>query len=433
MTDQLGSPRLRVHDVDALRGFALLGIFIVNITFMASGYPGNLAIDPAYTSTLDDAVRALSDVFVDMKFYLLFSFLFGYSFTLQMESAAAARAAFEPRMLRRIGGLFVLGALHIVFLYAGDVLTTYAVACLVLFWMRRVSDRTALRIVAILYGLVVASLLLSTVFMDLSAVLPATAEAQANAERVTQAMLGGWGEIIGTHLDGLGILVLQSLTLQGPTALAMFLLGMVAGRRTLLAHVHGDEPILRRIQLVGFPIGLAGSILFTIGGGVGHTLAVAISVATAPFLTAAYIATLLRVMHSPRTSFIRTALAPAGRIALTNYLAQSAIGLLIFTGIGLGAAGTFSPLATMSTALLIFTLQLALSAIWLRWFRYGPAEWILRWITTAHRPTWRATSPDQQSELVTNQPKPTGPGHAPDPWPKPNGYQQMRGSISERQ
>lgn len=389
MTDQLVASRSRVHDVDALRGFALLGIFIVNITFMASGYPGNLVIDPDYTSTLDDAVRGLSQVFVDMKFYLLFSFLFGYSFTLQMESAAAARAAFEPRMLRRIGGLFVLGVLHTVFLYAGDVLTTYAVACLVLFWMRRVSDRTALRVAAILYGVVVASLLLGSVFIDASALLPSTAEAQANAESATQAMLGGWGDIIDEHLDGLGLLVLQSLTLQGPTALAMFLLGLVAGRRKLLAHVRGDEPILRRIQLIGFPIGLAGSILFAIGGGTGHTLSVAISVATAPFLTAAYVATLLRAMHSPHMSFIRTALAPAGRIALTNYLTQSAIGLLIFTGIGLAAAGTFSPLATMSTALLVFTLQLPLSALWLHWFRYGPAEWTLRWITNAHRPTWR--------------------------------------------
>ncbi|MEV5834794.1 DUF418 domain-containing protein [Nocardia sp. NPDC052112] len=393
MTDQLVASRSRVHDVDALRGFALSGIFIVNITFMASGYPGNLAIDPAYVSILDDVVRGLSEVFVDMKFYLLFSFLFGYSFTLQMESAAAARAAFEPRMLRRIGGLFVIGVLHSVFLYAGDVLTTYAVACLVLFWMRRVGDRTALRVAAILYGLVVASLLLGAVFMDVSALLPSSTEAQANAERATQAMLGSWGDVIGVHLDSLGLLVLQSLTLQGPTALAMLLLGMVAGRRRSLADVHRDEPILRRIQLVGFPIGLAGSVLFAIGGGVGHILAVAVSLATAPFLSAAYIATLLRAMHSPRTSFIRTALAPAGRIALTNYLTQSAIGLLIFTGIGLGAAGTFSPLATVSTALIVFTLQLALSAIWLRWFRYGPAEWILRWITNAHRPAWRTALP----------------------------------------
>ncbi|MGW6625902.1 DUF418 domain-containing protein [Nocardia sp. NPDC055002] len=389
MTDQLVAPRPRVHDVDALRGFALFGIFVVNITFMASGYPGNLVIDPAFTSPLDDAVRGLSSVFVDMKFYVLFSFLFGYSFTLQMESAAAAGAAFEPRMLRRIAGLFVLGVLHIVFLYGGDVLTTYAPACLVLFWMRRCRDRTALRVAAALYGLVLASLLLSGLFLDTASFLPAPEVAQANAEQATSAMLGGWGEIIGQHLGGLPLLILQALTLQGPTALAMFLLGMVAGRRQLFARVRGDEPILRRVQWIGFPVGLAGSAVFTLGGGTGHTLAVAVSVATAPLLAAAYVATVLRMMHSPRTAWIRSALAPAGRIALTNYLGQSAIGLVIFTGVGFGAAGSLSPLATMALALLVFVAQLWVSALWLRRHRYGPAEWILRWVTIGRRPAWR--------------------------------------------
>ncbi|MFC9440731.1 DUF418 domain-containing protein [Nocardia sp. NPDC057030] len=390
MTDQLVAPRGRIYDVDALRGFALLGIFIVNITFMSSGYPGNLVTDPAFDSPLDDLVRALSSVFVDMKFYLLFSFLFGYSFTLQMTSAVRAGAAFEPRMLRRIAGLFGLGVLHIVFLYGGDVLTTYAVACLVLFWMRGVADRTALKAAAWLYGFVLAGLLLSGLLMNTSAILPSTAEAQENGRQATAAMLGGWSDIIGEHLAGLPLLVLQAVTMQGPTALAIFLLGMVAGRRKLLARVRGDEPILRRVQWIGFPIGLAGSVLYTLGGGTGTALPVAVSVVTAPALAAAYVATLLRLMHSPRTNWIRTALAPAGRIALTNYLGQSAIGLLLFTGIGFGAAGTLSPLATFAVALLVFAAQLAVSAVWLRRYRYGPAEWLLRWITNARRPAWRA-------------------------------------------
>lgn len=391
MTDQLVATRARIYDVDALRGFALLGIFIVNITFMSSGYPGNLVTDPAFDSTLDNLVRALSSVFVDMKFYLLFSFLFGYSFTLQLTSAARAGAAFEPRMLRRIVGLFVLGVLHIVFLYSGDVLTTYALACLVLFWMRGVGDRTALRVAAALYAFVLLGLLLSGLLFDMSAVLPSTAEAQDNGRQATEALLGGWGDVIGDHLAGLPLLVLQAITLQGPTALAMFLLGMVAGRRKLLAQVRGDESMLRRIQWIGFPVGLAGSVIFTIGGGTGNALPVAVSVLTAPLLAAAYVATLLRVMHSPRTSWLRAALAPAGRIALTNYLGQSAIGLLLFTGIGFGVAGRLSPLATMAVALLVFTAQLAVSAVWLRRYRYGPAEWLLRWITNARRPAWRAT------------------------------------------
>lgn len=394
MTDQQVVSGARVHDVDALRGFALLGILLVNITFMASGYPGNLVIDPAYTSPVDDLVRGLSSVLVDMKFYVLFSFLFGYSFTLQMTSAAAAGAAFAPRMLRRVAGLFVLGVLHIVFLYGGDILTTYALVCLVLFWMRGCRDRTALRVAAALYGVVLLSLVLSGLFLDASAVLPSAEEALAAAERSTAAMLGGWPEVIGHNLDGVGLLVLQAVSMQGPTALAMFLLGMVAGRRRLLAGITGDEPILRRIQWIGFPVGLTGGLLYALGGGNGQPLAVAAGVATAPLLAAAYVATLLRLMHSPRTAWLRSALAPAGRIALTNYLGQSAIGLLIFTGVGFGAAGRLSPGETLLVAVLIFAAQLGASALWLRWFRYGPAEYALRWMTIGHRPAWRA-APDR--------------------------------------
>lgn len=390
MAEQLTEARTRVRDVDALRGFALLGIFIVNITFMASGYPGSLVTDPTFSSPFDDVVRALSSVFVDMKFYLLFSFLFGYSFTLQVETAARAGAAFAPRMLRRIAGLFALGVLHIVLLYGGDILTTYAVVCLVLFWMRGVRDRTALRVAAIVYGVVLLSALASGLFLDRSAFVPSGAEALANAEHSTNALLGGWGDVIGEHLDGLSLLFLQSVSLQGPAGLAMFLLGMVAGRRRLFSRVRGDEPILRRLQWIGFPVGIAGGVTYALGGGNGSTLAVAASIATAPLLTAAYVATLLRVMHHPRTAFVRDALAPAGRIALTNYLAQALFGLLAFTGVGLGLAGTFSPLATTGLAVFFYAVQLAGSAWWLRRFRYGPAEWLLRWITNARRPAWRA-------------------------------------------
>ncbi|MET8526795.1 DUF418 domain-containing protein [Micromonospora sp. NPDC005172] len=371
----------RLHDVDALRGFALLGIFVVNITFMASGYPGNLTTDPAFSSVLDDAARLLSAVFVDMKFYILFSFLFGYSFTLQMKAAERAGAAFGPRMLRRIAGLLILGALHTVLLYSGDILMTYAVVGVVLLAMRRVRDRTVLRVASLLYGIVLLSLLASGFFVNSAAFLPTRAEAMANAEKATAAMLGGWGDVIGHHLSGLPLLVLQSATFQGPTALAMFLLGMVAGRRRLLAGVSGHEPALRRIQWVGFPVGIAGGVLYALGGGNGEPLAVSVSAATAPLLTAAYVATLLRMMHSPRWGFVRSALAPAGRIALTNYLGQSLLGLLIFTGIGLGLAGSVSPVGTTGLAVLSYAVQLAVSAWWLRQHRYGPAEWVLRRLT----------------------------------------------------
>jgi hypothetical protein len=150
------------------------------------------------------------------SFYLLFSFLFGYSFTLQMQSAERAGASFKPRMLRRLGGLFVLGALHGVFL-----------------------------------------------------VDPAAAQHAARA--TTEGLAGGWGSVIAEHVKALPLYGLSQISMQGPTTLAMFLFGMVAGRRKLLAGITGREPMLRTIQLVGFDVGVLGGAVYAFGGGNGNT------------------------------------------------------------------------------------------------------------------------------------------------------------------
>ncbi|MFC9969714.1 hypothetical protein ACFVH6_02295 [Spirillospora sp. NPDC127200] len=104
--------------------------------------------DPEFSSPVDGAVRFLPSVFVDMKFSLLFSFLFGYGFTLQMGAAARVGAGFRARMWRRIAGL---------------------------------------------YAAVLVSLVASGPLVDRSRFLPSEGEARANAERATQALLGGWG------------------------------------------------------------------------------------------------------------------------------------------------------------------------------------------------------------------------------------------------
>ena len=376
----------RVHDVDALRGFALLGILAVNITFMASAYPGNLVDDPAFSSPLDDAARFAVASLFSMKFYLLFSFLFGYSFVLQMNAAERVGTAFVPRMLRRVLGLFVLGAAHVVLLYGGDVLTTYAVVCLVLLAIHRVSDKVALRTAGVIYAVVIASLVGSALFLDRSAFMPEHDEALAAAAAQTQAMLGSPADIIGHHVGGLDLLVVQAVSLQGPTALAMFLLGMVAARRRLFSDVGDQASLLRRTQWICFPVGLAGGAVYAALGADGSTWATAVSVLTAPFLTAAYVATLVRLMHSPGAAWVRSVLAPVGRVALTNYLAQSAVGIIVFTGVGLGLAGRVSPPMLLLLAVVVFAGQAAVSAWWLTRHRYGPAEYVLRWFTTWRRP-----------------------------------------------
>ncbi|GAB3842755.1 DUF418 domain-containing protein [Dactylosporangium cerinum] len=98
---------------------------------------------------------------------------------------------------------------------------------------------------------------------------------------------------------------------------------------------------------------------------------------------------MLRWYHTTGGARIAATLAPAGRMALTNYLSQSLLCVLLFTGAGLGLIGTVPPLGVLAIAFAIFAAQLPVSAWWMRRHRYGPVEWLLRAVTNAEWPAWR--------------------------------------------
>lgn len=366
---------MRLVHVDALRGFALFGILVVNIAFFASGYAFHLVDDPQFTSGTDQAAHWLVRLLFEMKAYLLFSFLFGYSFTLQMTSADRAGADIRARTVRRAAGLFVLGGLHAVLLFHGDILTTYALLSLVLLAARRIQPRTAMIIAGVIVGVIALA-------VDAAAVAGgglADPGALTAGAATTEALRDG--DLVEEHLRSLPAMF-GALAVQGPLALSAFFVGLAAGRRGLLA----DPPValLRRVQLVGFPVGLAGALVFAAGGGTSDLTGLAVSIATAPFLAAAYAATLFRVFaRAPR---IAAELAPAGRMALTNYLGQSLLAVLVFTGVGLGLVGRVGPATVLVIAVAIFAGQLWFSRWWLGRHRYGPVEWVLRAVTNAERP-----------------------------------------------
>ncbi|WP_239126832.1 DUF418 domain-containing protein [Asanoa siamensis] len=377
----------RIAGVDALRGLALLGIFVVNIAYFASGYPFHLVPDPQYASGLEMLLPRLVDVLVTMKAYLVFSFLFGYSFTLQMDSAARRGVEFTPRFLRRLAGLFAIGLVHAVLLFQGDILTTYALLGLVLLGMRRTRERTALVTGAVITGVVAFAIALTAVGgVDL---VPDPAAAQAAGAASTEALRGGLGSLVGEHLRSMPAM-LSALAVQGPLALFAFLVGLAAGRRRALADTTAYQRQLRLIQRVGYPIGIAGGIVFAAGGGTHNVTGLLISILTAPLLAAAYVATALRFFHGPRGARIVAALAPAGRMALSNYLGQSMVAVLIFSGVGLGLAGTVSPTAAIGIAIVVYCGQLVVSRAWMARFRYGPVEWLLRAWTEWRRPPFVA-------------------------------------------
>jgi uncharacterized protein len=399
----VGPPR--EHAIDALRGFALLGILVVNVGSFASTYFGLGVADPAFSRPVDHAVRWFVALVFETKFYLLFSLLFGYSFALQMDSAERSGSAFVPRFLRRIVGLLLLGLAHAWLLFSGDILVTYALLGLLLLWMRRLRPGTAVALAMVLLALVSLGWGLLAWLMSLAPPMDwPLAEIHAKAQQAAQAYRAGALEAIAQRgrdmADGVWFVL---VFIQGPCALAMFLLGLAAHRSGYLAAVAQQPARLRRWLLCCLPVGGAGALLYaTVQTSLvrqsDHVSAavLAVDLATAPFLTLGYVAALLWVLqHSRHGKALAAWLESAGRMALSNYLLQSLVGALVFTAYGLALVGRVPPLAVLLGCVALYAAQLALSRRWMARHAYGPVEWLLRAFTLLRWPAWRraATPP----------------------------------------
>ncbi|GGX13286.1 DUF418 domain-containing protein [Streptomyces lomondensis] len=388
MNDPGGPAGLRrLPAVDALRGFALLGILVVNSAQIMSPYEAEGVRDPG-AAPVDHVATWLVTALASSKFYLLFSFLFGYSFTLQAASAERDGGNVTARFLRRSLALVLLGLVHAVLLYTGDILMTYGLLGLVLLCARRIRPATAVKAAAWIYGVfgvVLTGLGALATAVDEEDPVPRQAIAQAVA-----AYRGSAGTVVRENLDRLPLALLGVL-LMAPGVLAAFFLGLAAGRRRLLAPGGTDRSRLVRVTAVGLAVGVPGAVFFA-SAAQGplderwQLLGIGVGMLTAPALSAAYACVLLLLLDSPWGDRIQRLFAPAGRLALTNYLGQSLIMMVVATAYGLSLYGRVGAAGVLVLAGAVYALQLALSTAWTRRFRHGPAEWLLRVITLAGRP-----------------------------------------------
>ncbi|WP_449064220.1 DUF418 domain-containing protein [Planomonospora algeriensis] len=375
----------RIREIDAIRAFALLGILLGTIAYLSD--PAHVAIGTPPPT--EDPVAFAVNALVLGKFYVIFAFLFGYSFTLQMRSWGEDRV--RRRMLRRCLGLFTLGVLHGFFLWFGDILTLYAVLGVILLPMRGIRPRTAVVIGSCLVGLVGvfwAGLGWLSTLVPAGPMTAADPAAGARALRlVTEGPLGFLTFQAETYLPS----ALFVWGFQGPVALAMFLFGLAAGRVGLLERPELRRRLTARAQGIGFLVGLPGMLFYAWTSGRSDEVALyglAVNTVTSPFLAAAFAATLLRVLR--RFPAVTGVLGPAGRMAASNYIGQSVLIALVFTGYGLGLAGRLSPPAVTGVAVVIYVVLLGLSSWWMRSHRHGPIEYGLRIVTQgAGRPAGR--------------------------------------------
>ncbi|MCF8521803.1 MAG: DUF418 domain-containing protein [Candidatus Planktophila sp.] len=369
---------------DVLRGFALLGILVVNIQFMGLNSDQGARGEWTQGFANGSATFLIATLFAG-KFYLLFSFLFGYSSNYVIRNDRANR----PRWIKRCFVLMAFGAIHFTFLWHGDIIFMYGLLglLLTLFFFR--SDRTLKIWTRIVFSI-------STFFIVLIGVLASVAEylleedLGVSAESSLDAILqnGTYFESIPVRIEVWLLSISTGIFLQGGLAFAAFLLGVRLARSNFLSSPidkAANSRLIKKGLVFGLPIQIiAAVILLRNEQGAEpsesiYLISLFVSFVAAPLLSMFYVG-VIRKLVQERPHLVLW-MKPAGKMSLTIYISQSVITSLIFSPWGLGL---FQELQTWQVFILAFGIWLLLSylaAQWLKRFDQGPLEKLVSSVT----------------------------------------------------
>jgi uncharacterized protein len=402
----------RVLTIDVLRGFALFGILLVNFYGVGA------------TGLADRVANGFLFFFVSGKFYPLFSFLFGLGFGVMLLRSMDRGAAIVPVYLRRLAVLAVIGVVHYVFLWSGDILRDYAVLGALLLLFRNRSPR-------FLLAAALAAILIANAWGEYSVGNPPPLR-RADAETAylvdlnqlarfeeyrdaSQALM--WARSDGTYAD-LVVARARTLVLGLPwffsvwtlQIFAMFLLGLYAAKRRLFEDVAAHRRLAMGVLTVGGVLGAAAMFLLVVAPelaargvdlipGFRDRFGGELYMFGGPLLTVAYIAGITLLCERARVARRLAILAPVGRMGLTNYLLQSVVGTSLYYGYTFGLHGKVGPALGILLSTAIFACQIPISHWWMARFRFGPAEWLWRSLTYMRLQPMRLAAPAPQPAL----------------------------------
>lgn len=391
-------PSERIFTMDAIRGFALLGIFIMNFPVFNTAFFQGFDGTHLWPEWWDRTAETLREVLFSGKFNSMFSLLFAVGFMLQLERLESRDPARATRIyLRRLAWLFVFGLIHAFVLWPGDILHMYALFGVLLFALRCAPDR--------LLWLLFASCLALPAALGIFRALTSTPEG-------LEALMAALGQRVAANNAAYGMGSFADAVAENAAMMRFFYtyppvllnllefyaqifttvaLGVMLARRRFFENAAAHLPLVRRVQWCALGLGLATGAVY------GYWLSTTADLFTpTPFNTVAnvaysfcrvaimafYVATIVRAAHSDRWKPWLVPVATAGRMPLTNYLLQTLIGTFVFYGWGLGFWGTVGPALDLVLAIgIFFAIQVPFSAFWLRRFRMGPMEYLWRALT----------------------------------------------------
>ena len=392
----------RIDSIDVLRGFALLGILVMNIQLFAM--PQAAYFNPTTYGDLTGAnlwVWVAGRMLADQKFMTIFSMLFGAGIVL-MAGRAEARGESGRLHYRRMGWLLVIGLLHGHLLWAGDILFLYAVCGMLVYPLRRQPPGRLLVLGAVLVGVASAILVVTGLSLpywpgeeraefltDAWQPTPAMIDAELGAYR------GGWLDQQPVRSKAAFefetfVLLIWGLWRAGGLMLigmALFAQGVFSARRSFRFYA----ALISLALAIGLPIqGYGISLDFERGWSAwSFFLGAQFNYWGSLVVSLGYVGAVMLACQRPALRRFTRPFASVGQTALTNYLLQTVICTTIFYGHGLGWFGSVDRVGQAGVVAGVWAAQLIASPLWLHRYRFGPAEWVWRSLTYGIRPPLR--------------------------------------------
>ncbi|MBY0122768.1 DUF418 domain-containing protein [Bacillus sp. S/N-304-OC-R1] len=385
----------RIQIVDVLRGIAIFGILLVNMAHFSYPdlYLAMVGKENFFThqwSAADRTVRIFLDIFIQMKFILMFSFLFGFGMVMMMERALANGRNFVPVYIRRLLALLLFGTIHAFLIWDGDILMDYALLGFILLIFRKAKAKTLIIWACIFYMLFALPFALSS-FGDVSQ--PEIDDWQQSFQTEMESKAkhaldvyenGSFSEIANQRLqDRMYYMSMNGMPSLNPLLFfysslpyfCMFLIGASFAKANIFQNTAKNRKRLFVIGVSGFVIGVPANIAF----GLWHQdIYLLIG---APFLTLFYVAAITILFTKPIMNKLLQPFSAVGKTAFTNYLLQSVICTFIFYHYGLGLYGKVNPFLGLLITIGIYAIQLIISHFWTKRFLFGPFEWLWRTLT----------------------------------------------------
>jgi uncharacterized protein len=392
----------RWDSIDTLRGVAVLGIFLMNIPTFAM--TGAAFFNPPVAGGFeggDYATWLVSHLFFDMKMMAIFSMLFGAGIVLMAERLIETGRRPAGVHYRRMLWLLAIGLAHAYLIWFGDILVPYALVGMMVYPLRRLSPRwlavigcCVLPVSMAMFGLMQAffELMRGATSGPMAEAWPETklmfipTEASLEAER--QKVMGGFVHRVAATAPGVAMMQI--------TVFAIYTLWRAAGLMLLGMALHKwgvfkAERSTRFYATMVLAGGLLGGGLVAAGVVVNHRNGfdpVAFFGVVGWFnyvgsvgVALAWVGLVMLACKAAALGPVRRVLAAVGQMAFTNYLMQSVIAAFIFYGWGLGHYGQLSRVELVPIVLGVWAFQLIASPLWLKWFRFGPMEWLWRSLT----------------------------------------------------